>query len=1009
MIISFMSMPVPSIKCVVSILHFSSTGRFNVFSNATILALIKLHCKHFKTTNMEKKLPMHAIICNPLSSNANIKPAFLPCTSSDSSVNLTKEQFNLELSKNCLSSMETLASSKVVETKLTNDVVSSTSSNVFGLHVQSQEPADLPVFSETDTNFENQKASKRTFHESKVQPCMNTTVLNRSTVVDDLRGMSYVTEGQSNSLNFSCSTTTYQKKGNQKVQSQCTECFPHTDSHIVDNTSPQEKTVQQIGSFRMETQPVHISAVISKEERSLQSPPPKLFILSSDKDQLVPEKEADEVKNSIQSFSDDKPAYLSKECVEKSLTVEKLLLEPTILTDPLLEGNECWKWVENITCEELNSFVKEDHEVKRKLEKCVPTRQTETGFESKKLLTSVETDSVRPKHCDDHCVETTRVNSKISGFHKMSVVGCENIKHQHTLKVLSIENSENTTPECETSGHQGKLVVHESDEYDKLTTFSGVKPPEILMLEKQMSVEAIISSVTENQEKLYPDKKLCCEMTTSSVTGHQEKVVLDKNKIDEMSTSSVTEHQENLVLDKNKIDEMSTSSVTEHQENLVLDKNKIDEMSTSSVTEHQENLVLDKNKIDEMSTSSVTEHQDDMIHKHTIGSHNDQPKKIAPTSGGENNEEQSEMKLADSEKCSFVSMSSGLEFKEISDCLAENKIIDHTEDQLYCPSESESSILLDALPQLSSLLETEDTDGVYNLKSLFSGKLFQQDEKKSVKKNRKKSPEKRRPNYFIAVQVSNPEVHCHIKKVQDHIVEFDKNLQLAVIPLTTLHLTLLVMHLENGEDLKRACDTLSSCYDHVKENINANPIHLEFHGLSHFQNQVLFAKVTKGKERLDYVAGAVAKCFCESGLTVTDKTDYKAHLTIMKLSRSPKLWKKGIKKIKPSCYTDFKNTNFGIQTVRGLQLLKMARADDESGYYVCSQECKFDLPIAESDDHTGCCQSPSLKTFQNSSKKANLRVATAEVKNEIKQNIHTLTTASLNKAGQCKDKTDEES
>ncbi|XP_076329803.1 uncharacterized protein LOC143235475 isoform X2 [Tachypleus tridentatus] len=1234
-----------------------------------------LHCKHFKTTDMEKKtkVPMKAIICNPLSSNANIQPAFLPSTSSDSAVNLTKEQFNLELSKNYSGNMETLAS-EITETKIKDDDVSSTSLNIFGLHMQCDEPASLPVFSEMDKKFEDQKLSKRIFCKSKAQPHVTTSILKQSTVVDGLRGISIITEDESN---FLYSTTTHQKKCDQnfqKVQSQCIECLSHTNSQTTDNTSSQEKTVQEIAPFRVATEPVHISAVSSKEERSLQSPPPKLLILSPNKNQLITEKEAYEVKNSIQSFLDDKAACFSNECVEKNLTVKKLLPQPKVFTDPSLEENEYQKPNENITCEKLYSVIKKDNEIKSKLEMFVPIRQTESEFEMKKcekLLTPVETDLVRPKHSDYHCVETSCVNYDISGFHNVSLVECRNIKHRVTLEMLSNENSENTIPECKISGHQETLVVRESDEYEKLDTFSIVKQPEILTLEKQKFIEAPISSVKENQKEFFPDEKLCCEMTssvteheeklvldkneidemptssvkqhqeklvldkieidkmstssvkehqeklvldknevnemltslvtehreklvldknevdemstslvtehreklvldknevdemsTSLVTEHREKLVLDKNEVDEMSTSLVTEHQEKLVLDKNEIDEMPTSSVKEHQEKLVLDNNKIDEMSTSSVkehqeklvldknendempassvTEHQEKLVLDKNRIDEMSTSSVTEdqeklildknedemstslvtkhqekfvldnnnidemttflftghheklvldendtgempeslgtehqeklvldknkfeiiissftehkqklvldknengevitssvsghqeknfldknkideitissvteHEDGMINKHTTGSYIDQPRTVATALVGKSNDEQSKMEVVDSEKCDFLSLSSVSKVKEISDCLVEKEIIDHTEDQLFCPSESEISLLFDALPKLSSALETEDTDvedeGVYNLKSLFSGKLFQQDEQKIVKKNMKKSPKKQRPNYFVAIQVSNPEVHCHIKKVQDHIVEIEKNLQLAVIPLTTLHLTLLVMHLENEEDMKRACNTLSSCYDNIKENINANPIHLEFHGLSHFQNQVLFAKVKNGKERLDCIAEAVARCFYENGLTETDETDYKAHLTIMKLSRSPKLRKKGIKHIKSSYYTEFKNSNFGIQTVHSLQLLKMARADDESGYYVFSHECKFDLPTTESDDHTHCCQSPSLKALsQNSAKKANLRVATADVKDEIKHKIHALTTASLNKAGQCEDDT----
>ena len=42
-----------------------------------------------------------------------------------------------------------------------------------------------------------------------------------------------------------------------------------------------------------------------------------------------------------------------------------------------------------------------------------------------------------------------------------------------------------------------------------------------------------------------------------------------------------------------------------------------------------------------------------------------------------------------------------------------------------------------------------------------------------------------------------------------------------------------------------------------------------------------------------FCAGSVCGCFAEHDLSPTDKKGFQAHLTILKLSRSPKLHRKG--------------------------------------------------------------------------------------------------------------------
>jgi len=210
------------------------------------------------------------------------------------------------------------------------------------------------------------------------------------------------------------------------------------------------------------------------------------------------------------------------------------------------------------------------------------------------------------------------------------------------------------------------------------------------------------------------------------------------------------------------------------------------------------------------------------------------------------------------------------------------------------------------------------------------------EEKEELPKTEKREPPKKlRPNYFVAVKISNPEIHENLKKVQNHILERESNLKRNMIELKTLHITLMVMHIGDTETHARALNALRSVHQEYDKEMSDNPLELEFKGLGHFQNRVVFAKLSADDsyERLCNLAKVVKKHFEANTVFSTDKrSTFTPHLTVAKIDFKKKQ-NRFIKKIDPELYKDYVNQHFGTQIIESIQLLSMTNPKNEEGYY----------------------------------------------------------------------------
>ena len=232
--------------------------------------------------------------------------------------------------------------------------------------------------------------------------------------------------------------------------------------------------------------------------------------------------------------------------------------------------------------------------------------------------------------------------------------------------------------------------------------------------------------------------------------------------------------------------------------------------------------------------------------------------------------------------------------------------------------------------QLSGLSDDDDVD------------IAAVDMKDSPSKLKKK-PKRIMPNYFIAIRVSNPVIHSGVKIVQDSVVSHDEKLMPALIPLATLHLTLLVLHLEDEEKIQKATEVLHQCRTSLEPVLLNSALTLNFAGLDNFRHQVLFVKLCgeEGIVRLNTVANVVRDTFAKEGIPSTDSREFSPHLTVMKLTRSPKLRKRGIKKIPLESYATWTDFDFGEERVSSLHLCSMNKKE-EDGFYKCVTTIKFE-------------------------------------------------------------------
>nr|XP_042118129.1 A-kinase anchoring protein 7 isoform X3 [Peromyscus maniculatus bairdii] len=161
-------------------------------------------------------------------------------------------------------------------------------------------------------------------------------------------------------------------------------------------------------------------------------------------------------------------------------------------------------------------------------------------------------------------------------------------------------------------------------------------------------------------------------------------------------------------------------------------------------------------------------------------------------------------------------------------------------------------------------------------------------------KKRKKTPKDYQPNYFLSVPITNKKITAGIKVLQDTILQQDKRLAKAMVGDGSFHITLLVMQLLNEDEVNIGTDALLELKPFVEEILQGRNLTLPFQGIDTFRSQVGFVKLADGDHinTLTEIAETAKRTFQEKGILAGESRSFKPHLTFMKLSKAPMLWKK---------------------------------------------------------------------------------------------------------------------
>ncbi|XP_069014536.1 A-kinase anchor protein 7-like isoform X2 [Embiotoca jacksoni] len=212
-------------------------------------------------------------------------------------------------------------------------------------------------------------------------------------------------------------------------------------------------------------------------------------------------------------------------------------------------------------------------------------------------------------------------------------------------------------------------------------------------------------------------------------------------------------------------------------------------------------------------------------------------------------------------------------------------------------------------------------------------------------KKKKKKKESQRPNYFVSIPITNTQIGAAVTEVQEAVLQQEPRLAKAMIPVPTLHITLLVTHLANQEQVDLAAAMLAQVEPSLAELLGGRDLVLPFSGISHFKKEVVFVGLAAGQHRhtLDSLAELLRCRFEEQGLLQGDCRGFEPHLTIMKLSRASKLRSQGIKRVDSALFSNYTNKFFGDQTVERVDLCSMLKKKQQDGYYHTETSLQLDL------------------------------------------------------------------
>ncbi|NXM34591.1 AKA7G protein, partial [Oxyruncus cristatus] len=224
-----------------------------------------------------------------------------------------------------------------------------------------------------------------------------------------------------------------------------------------------------------------------------------------------------------------------------------------------------------------------------------------------------------------------------------------------------------------------------------------------------------------------------------------------------------------------------------------------------------------------------------------------------------------------------------------------------------------------------------------------------EDQKEDMGQGVSKKRPQETPNYFVAIPITDDQILDRIGDVQEHIFSKEPDLSQALLPIQTMHLTIIVAHLGTEEEIKKAVLALKQSKTKVEDILQGKDFNMTFHGIGQFNNQVLYVKMLEEDQiMLSRIAETVQECFTEMNLYILGSKDFKPHLTFLKLSKASRLRRRGFRKICLDLYKEYEDSYFGTEVFSRIDLCAMRKKKQKSGYYYC--ECSINVSSSGTEE-----------------------------------------------------------
>jgi len=196
------------------------------------------------------------------------------------------------------------------------------------------------------------------------------------------------------------------------------------------------------------------------------------------------------------------------------------------------------------------------------------------------------------------------------------------------------------------------------------------------------------------------------------------------------------------------------------------------------------------------------------------------------------------------------------------------------------------------------------------------------------------SEENIRPNYFLALRITNPTIISKIGRVQDFIYRVYGDLvEGYLVDKGCLHITLNVLRLPTNDDIFTAIEAMNAYQRGGFQRLvpTKTTVKLRVQGVRQFKSRVMFADILEdsNKEILKDVFHGIKSALTRAGIT-EQSLKFDPHLTILKFRTDDN-------QVCPQISESVLRAagvplDFGVQFLHQLDLCAM-KEKDESGYY----------------------------------------------------------------------------